>query len=573
MREKARDGPRSIETPTTREALMDDLARMGEVARDLAACQEEYLRVKGQYSNLLQHAPDAMVFVNQEGKIVLVNAQMERLFGYSAQEVVGKDLDMLIPERYRARHSEGVRAFFANPRIRQMGSELQIYALRKDGTEFPADIALSPLQMEDEILVTAAVRDITDRKEAEKRLQTHYRVQKTISSALRVALEPIPFDKKFEAILDLILSVPSLGLEPKGAVFVAAEELPTLVLMAMRGFDQEHQASCATVPFGKCLCGQAAVQCNVVCTDCVDDAHEIRHERHADHGHYCVPIEVGGKALGVINMYTAPSHRPSPEAEEFLSAAASTLAQVIEGHRAEVESQKLQARLAEASKLTALGRLAENVAHQVRNPLTAIGGFAKRLHDRLPEGTAEKEYAGTVVQEVRRLEGILRSVLTLVAIPTLRKEQHDIHNLLQEALAAYEDPLRDRSIQVSRRYGTIPPVSVDRGQILEVVERIVRNAIEAMPTGGILGVATGHELVKGVKYLVVAVSDTGEGIPAGELDRVFEPFYTSKFGGNEAGMGRPIAKKILEDHGGFVRVESRPGEGSTFRLFFPVSAG
>ncbi len=556
----------------TKDQLIEELEQMQRKVQEVEECKAEFQKAQEKYEKLLNSAPDAMIFVDSDSKIVMTNAQFEKMFGYDQGEIADKHLDVLIPERFRKRHHSFVSDFFKNPRVRPMGSGLEIYAKKKGGEEFPVDISLSLFQTDEELLVSAAIRDITTRKQSEEQIEMNFIIQRVLNSMLKISLEPLSLEMQFEKILELILTVPYLSLQSKGAIYVSEDNPDVLVMKAQRGFSDPDIAPCRTIPFGKCLCGQAASMSKLIYSNHVNNHHEIHYEGAFPHGHYCVPILSGAKVLGLINVYVREGHKRIGVEEAFLSSVASTLAGIIQHNRTEHEKEHLQAQLAQSEKLAALGRFTANVAHEIRNPLTAVGGFARRLDKTIPEGTKEKEYSNFIISEVTRLEGILKNVLTFSRDVAPQLEEYDIHKIIDRVIKMKEEICREKSISIRKSYRDVPSILIDDAQLHEAIENLVLNALDSMPGGGELTIETDKEVHEGIPYVYVKIHDSGAGIPQDKLNLIFEPFYTTKVSKKGTGLGLSITKKVVEDHGGFIRVESIEGKGSAFTLYFPQPA-
>ncbi len=226
------------------------------------------------------------------------------------------------------------------------------------------------------------------------------------------------------------------------------------------------------------------------------------------------------------------------------------------------EIKGIRERLASAERMAALGEVAAKVAHEIRNPLVSIGGFAQRLENKL-EGNL-KEYATIIAREVKRLEEILRDILGFVREARLSTSRVNVNTLMDDVLSLVDTEIAERGISLETDYTEVPPVLLDQDRIKEAFLNIVNNSIQAVGTQGRIMVKT----YPSNGYVVVEISDTGKGISEKDLSFIFDPFYTTKPTGT--GLGLAITRRIIEEHKGRIEVKSKMGEGTTMKVFLFV---
>jgi PAS domain S-box-containing protein len=226
------------------------------------------------------------------------------------------------------------------------------------------------------------------------------------------------------------------------------------------------------------------------------------------------------------------------------------------------EIKNLQQKLVMSEKMAALGEVAAKVAHEIRNPLVSVGGFAKRLEKKL-DGNL-KEYAGIIVKEVERLEGILKEILGFVKEVRMARETVNLNSLVEDVVTLMETDMHERGINLFRDYGPQAEVFIDPNRFKEAIMNIVSNAIQSMAGSGSINVST---RIKG-DFAVIEIRDTGGGIPHWDRQFIFNPFYTTKSSGT--GLGLAITNRIVQEHNGRIEVESEVGKGSIFRVFIPL---
>jgi signal transduction histidine kinase len=230
--------------------------------------------------------------------------------------------------------------------------------------------------------------------------------------------------------------------------------------------------------------------------------------------------------------------------------------------------QKSFESLRRAERLSALGTLSAGLAHEIRNPLSAIQGALEIMGRDDLEPERRREFMGIVTRELTHLNEMLAHFLHFARPQPPERKATAVRQLMQEVHSLVSEPAASRRVQVRLRNADFPltMVSLDPHQIKEVMLNLVLNATEAMPTGGTVELSAAKE----GDGILINVTDDGIGVPEGDLQRIFDPFYSTKPEGT--GLGLPIAHQIMEQHGGRIEAKRNPGRGMTFSLVFPLAA-
>jgi len=231
-----------------------------------------------------------------------------------------------------------------------------------------------------------------------------------------------------------------------------------------------------------------------------------------------------------------------------------------------------QRQLVQSAKLAAIGELATNIAYEVNNPLTGVLGYTGLLlrADDIPAD--KKEHLKTIERETLRAREILRHLLDFSRSKPPRLFKADIAGIVQDTFTLVRGQARMSNVEITMNCQEgLPEVAIDADQMRQVFMNLINNAIFAMPKGGTLTIRCRQEKNnRGKDSVLVELIDTGIGIPEAQLDKIFDPFFTTRLDGEGTGLGLSISYMIVQNHGGSIEVESKVGEGSTFRVLLPV---
>ncbi len=500
--------------------------------RTLAEVAEQSSR----YSRLLDTAPDAIVIMNEGGSIELVNVQAEQMFGYSRDEMIGQPLEMLIPERFRRGHRDHVASYLANPSARAMSGSGELYGRRKDASEIPIEVSLSPQRHGERTTISAAIRDISERKRLEA-------TSRLMSERLASAVESI---------------------QDAFALYDANDRL-ILCNSVFRRLVAERQEGPLV---GRLY--QDVLDAWIAEMDLPDDAARaaFRERRIAQRrwDPTCT-FEVrmkDGRRLRV-------SDRRTPE-----GGIVKTIWDLTDDERRSEELR--EARAAAEAASAAKSEFLASMSHELRTPLNGILGFAQLLllDRRDPLSARQKERVEHIFRGGEHLLRLIDDILDLSRIEagrvSISLEPVDVREVLTEVMRTLE-PIAERfkvRVEVAPLPPDLPSVVADRTRFAQVLMNFGSNGIKYnRPDGSVRFAAT----VEGGRVRIT-LSDTGIGIPVDKQDRLFQPFQRA---GQETGpiegtgIGLVITKRLVEAMDGDVGFRSTPGEGSEFWVEIPIA--
>jgi len=483
-------------------------------------------QMEGRYRGLLEAAPDGMVVVNQGGEIVLLNAQAEKHFGYRRDELIGQEVTNIIPEGFAERLiADGTRTA-AEALAQQIGTGIELIGQRKDGSEFPIEIMLSPLDSAEGILVTAAIRDITVRKDAETHLAQ-------MEGRYRGLLEAAPdgmvvVNQRGEIVLLNAQSEKQFG-------YLRNELIGRKVKSIIpEGFAERLIAD------------------------------ETRTAAEALAQHIGTGIELYGLRKDGSEFPIEIMLSPLESAEGILVTAA--IRDIT--NRKDAEAHLVQ-NVKELNRSNEeLEQFAYVTSHDLQEPLRMVASYTQLLSRRY-KGKLDSdadEFIAFAVDGANRMQRLIQDLLTFSRVGKKGQDLLDISSddALQQAILNLRGAIEESGAIVTR--GPMPEVKANETELTQLFQNLVGNGIKYQGPG------TPHIHISAVKNgspkWIFSVQDDGLGIDPQFFERIFGMFQRlhkrDEFAGT--GMGLAICKKIVEQHGGSISVDSTPGKGSTFHF-------
>ena len=510
---------------------MDDI-RVQIAAREHA--EDAVQEIEQQAREIVDSALDAVVGMDADGIITSWNKQAEEIFGWTRSEAVGRRMsETIIPMQYRSSHEGGLRHFFETGQGRVLNQRIEISSLRRDGSEFPVELTITPLKSGDTWSFSSFVRDISDRKRSEEQLRTSEmnlrRMTETIPEMLWSATADGAIDYCNARVLDYT------GLSH-------GEIQGTGWMKTIHPDDADNIARAWTYSVETGNPFQFEFRC-----------------LRASDGMYrwCVssalPLRASDK--GILKWY-------------------GTVVDFHDRRQAQEELRNTQAELAHVNRVMTMGELTASIAHEVNQPLAAIiasgDSCTAWLASEPPNLDKARAAARRMIQAATQASEIVQRVRAMFKkIPSVAMSV-DMNELIEETISFVHHEARRKNVSLRADLGAgLPTVDGDRVQLEQVILNLMMNGIESMSS---VDRQPKQILIRSTLpnpgELLVSVSDTGPGIDAEHANRLFAPFFTTKPQG--IGMGLPICRSIIEAHGGRLWAENNQSGGAVFHFMLPI---
>ena len=524
---------------------------------------------EAKFSGILAIAADAIVTVDHELRIVHFNRGAEEIFGYAASEALGRHLNILIPPRYRAGHDVHMQQFARSAvAARRMGERREIFGLRSDGTEFPAEASISKLVAPDGILFTVVMRDITQQQRAEQDerflAEAGNQLAQTLALDATVAtIADLPVPRLADAcIIDL---VPEVGDVFHRTPTTRARSELTVPIRALAAHALTYDSPSPIIDAIRRGRREIVDHIDADWLEANADADVVQHWRAlCARSLMILPLITGGETLGAITLIRVDDGGFDADQRGLAAKYAALAATMLENVRLYAAAQQ-----ANRARDEVLGV----VSHDLRNPISAIAMCARVLEDSPPADAAGRaELLQTIRASTDQVNRLIQDLLDVASIErgklALDVREQEPAQIALQALHMFELEAKEQGIALEAKLPTnLPLITADSGRVVQVLGNLVRNAIKFTPAQGRVTISVAQE-DGSVRFIV---SDTGRGIPAENQARIFDRYWQSSDGARArgAGLGLSIAKGIVEAHGGQIAARSVIGEGSTFSFTIP----
>ena len=554
-----------------------------------AARARDQLRAsESRFRSIIETGADAIILADADLRIRLFNPCAEQIFGCSADDILDQPLDILFAAQSAAGSPPGLRDFIdsIDPGV-SANAVFEIRGRRADGTDFPLEGSIGKFEEHGRPMFTLTLRDVTERKQSEAdvlKLNEDLAQRAREMAALNKALRAVASTLDLRRVLEIVVhEIQSLLNAERSAVLLRDPLTDDLVFAAVAGQGSEDIVG-LRVPIQLGIVGWVARERQSALVG--DAACDPRFWGEVDawtglstRSVVAVPIKFQETVWGVAEAINGLEGVFKARDCEMLESLASSAAAAIEHARlyqAEREQtrrlQESQARLIHAEKMSALGRLAASLTHEINNPLQALQSGLWLMREELAEEfdrEAVRRDLQIMEDEVSRISNLMSSLREFSRPVQLELRSIHLPQLLETILGLVARHLEQHAITVTTDWDTeLPPIMASRDQLTQVFLNLVLNAIDAMPQGGSLALSVRVDRSAATLSVIqIAVTDTGHGIPAEDIPRLFEPFFTTK--ANGTGLGLAISHEIVRSLGGEIAVASQIGSGATFTVRLP----